>query len=350
MHMANEDYATFNYQPGMYEVNYDCTHQNFYPAHMRLPCIEPTDDNDIFCRRNLLISFANNRRTLELQNKLSYINGELEIARIIDNLCGCFQTLINGKYSNYFISDLLKKASKSQKIQIIHEIYPIIDQLAISEYGSHPIQTLVEKASSKEEINLLINAICKKKVFLKIAKSPNGTHVIQKIICHFNENYRVKINKLIIENILSLSTDIHGVCIVVKYITNCENVKNLTYIVFLFTQYFRFVSENEYGNYAVQALSKKVQNFEKLNTIMTNTILENFLNLSMNRFGNHIINNFLYKISSANLKKVFDFLSVDNRLTTLYYNEFGNGIVCRLLNAANQSEKELLLSLLSLSH
>ena len=83
---------------------------------------------------------------------------------------------------------------------------------------------------------------------------------------------------------------------------------------------------------------------------MTNTILENFLNLSMNRFGNHIINNFLYKISSANLKKVFDFLSVDNRLTTLYYNEFGNSIVCRLLNAANQSEKELLLSLLSLSH
>ena len=350
MHMVNEDFATFNYQPGMYEVNYDCTHQNFYPDYLRLPCIEQPDDNDIFSRRNLLISFSIKRRTLELQNKLSYINGELEIARIIDNLSGCFQTLINGKYSNYFISDLIKKASKSQKIQIIHEVYPIIDQLAMSEYGSHPIQTLVEKASSKEEINLLINAICKKKVFLKIAKSPNGTHVIQKIICHFNENYRVKINKLIIENILSLSTDIHGVCIVVKYITNCENVKNLTYIVFLFTQYFRFVSENEYGNYAVQALSKKVQNFENLNTIMNNTILENFLNLSMNRFGNHIINNILYKISSANLKKVVDFLSVDNRLTTLYYNEFGNSIVCRLLNAANQSEKELLLSLLPISH
>ena len=352
MHMVNEDFSTFIYQPGMYELNFERTHQNFFPAHLKVPFYnnEPNEDNDIFSRRNLLISFSNNRGTLELQNKLSYINGELEIARIIDNLSGYFQTFINGKYSNYFISDLIKKASKSQKIKIIHEVYGIIDQLAISEYGSHPIQTMVEKASSKEEINLLINAVCKKKVFLKIATSPNGTHVIQKIISHFNENYRLKINKLIIENILSLSTDIHGVCIVVKYICNCDNIKNLTYIVFLFTQYFRFVSENEYGNYAVQALCKKVQNIENLNTIMNNTILENFLNLSMNKFGNHIINSYLYKINSADLKKLLDYLSVDNRLTTLYYNEFGNSIICRLLNAANQNEKEFFLSLLPISY
>ena len=46
---------------------------------------------------------------------------------------------------------------------------------------------------------------------------------------------------------------------------------------------------------------------------------------------------------------MLDYLSVDNRLTTLYYNEFGNSIICRLLNAANQNEKELFLSSVTMS-
>ena len=89
-----------------------------------------------------------------------------DLNMVISNLKGHFANLIIGKHSNYFMTDLIKKATKKQKILILREVYSQIGRLAINEYGTHPIQTFVERASSKEEITMIINSIAKKIHFL----------------------------------------------------------------------------------------------------------------------------------------------------------------------------------------
>ena len=297
-------------------------------------------ENNKFTRENLLISLSTNKGTLELQKGIQKISKEKEISKIIENLSGSLTMLINGKFSNYFMSDLIKKCSKSQKLKIIYEIYSKIDQLAINEYGSHPIQTLIEKASSKEEINLIINPLTKKNNFLKVAKNPNGTHVIQKLITLINENYRMKLNNLILSNMLTLSTDAHGVCIVVKFITTCENQKYLSLVVNLFSQYIRYVSDDQYGNYAVQALIKTVSRNEKLNLILSDAIIKNFVNLSTNQFGSHIISNFLATTNDYNKCKVFKYLYNENKIGKINSNLYGHSIICKYLKLIDSSGKK----------
>ena len=70
---------------------------------------------------------------------------------------------------------------ESTAIVLLREIYSQISKLAINEYGTHPIQTFVERASSKEEITMIINSISKKNSFVNICTNVNGTFVIQKI-------------------------------------------------------------------------------------------------------------------------------------------------------------------------
>ena len=50
------------------------------------------------------------------------------------------------------VKDLIKKCTKKQKIIILNEIFYNIVNLSLNEYSNHCIQTLIEKASSKEEI------------------------------------------------------------------------------------------------------------------------------------------------------------------------------------------------------
>ena len=136
---------------------------------------------------------------------------------------------------------------------------------------------------------MTINSIAKKNSFVNICTNVNGTFVIQKILTFFNETFRGKINALILENILPLSSDIHGVCVVQKFISSCEDYNTLVFLSKVFNQNIFFLGENQYSNYAYQVLLKKTKLYQELNELLSNGILSNFIRLSMNQYGNHIV-------------------------------------------------------------
>ena len=155
------------------------------------PATEPSDTEEetyshFIDKEYLLNALSLNKKTLLLQKKLMNDLSAKDLNMVISNLKGHFANLIIGKHSNYFMTDLIKKATKKQKILILREVYSQIGRLAINEYGTHPIQTFVERASSKEEITMIINSIAKKNSFLNLCTNSNGTFVIQKIISFFN--------------------------------------------------------------------------------------------------------------------------------------------------------------------
>ena len=208
-------------------------------------------------------------------------------------------------------------------------MYSQIGRLAINEYGTHPIQTFVERASSKEEITMIINSIAKKNSFLTLCTNSNGTFVIQKIISFFTETFRGKINSLILENILPLSSDIYGVCVVQKFISSCEDYPTLVFLSNVFNLNISFLAENQYSNYSYQCLVKKVKPYPEL---ISNGILSNFIQLSINQYGNHIIEIYLDNISKNKKKKIFIELSNQGLLLQMYMNKYGKYMINKLLN------------------
>jgi hypothetical protein len=270
---------------------------------------------------------------------------ELDI--IIHKLKGYFFQLMTGKNSNYFISNIIINATKKQKLYILSEIYPMIDILAINEYGSHPLQTLIEKASSKDEIIMIINAITAKNKFIEIAKDVNGTYVIQKIISYFNENFRTKVNQIILNNIVELCNDMFGVCVIKKFINNCQNQECIYFLLVTFINNFVNISENQFGNYAIQIFIDKIALNEKMLSVLEQHIFLNFLRLSVHRFGSRVIENYIEKLRKKKKRKILSILWDKGYIFQLIINKYGKYVISKLLYGFNSENRKNLLNAFS---
>ena len=108
-----------------------------------------SDLDEEFSKNSMLTKLIFTQSSKELQVKLLHETNYAKISKIVNNLKGSYLSLIFGKNSNYFISVLIQKATKMQKIEILEEIEEDIPRIAINEFASHPLQTIIEKASSK---------------------------------------------------------------------------------------------------------------------------------------------------------------------------------------------------------
>ena len=270
-----------------------------------------------------------------------------EIDSILQKLKGHFFQLMTGKNSNYFISNIIINATKKQKLIILSEIYPQIDTLSISEYGSHPLQNLIEKASSKDEIIMIINAITAKNKFIEIAKDVNGTYVIQKIISYFNENFRTKVNQIILNNIVELCNDMFGVCVIKKFINNCQNQECIYFLLVTFINNFVNISENQFGNYAIQIFIDKIALNEKMLSVLEQQIFLNFLRLSVHRFGSRVIENYIEKLRKKKKRKILSILWDKGYIFQLIINKYGKYVISKLLYGFNSENRKNLLNAFS---
>ena len=88
-------------------------------------------------------------------------------------------------------------------------------EIAINISGTHSLQSLIEIATMTEEENIINKMISP--VIQDLSFDVNGTHIIQKVICCFNENSREYLNEYILENLSYISMNVHGICVVNFY-------------------------------------------------------------------------------------------------------------------------------------
>ncbi len=207
----------------------------------------------IFSKNNILTSFTVQQDTIYLQKMLTLIPKEYYDI-IIKELKGCFSQIIKDKNGNYFCSDLFKLCNYKQRLQILEEISLTLNEDCLDEYGTHPVQNLIEISSTEEEYKLILNPFKEESAILKAAKNQNGFYVIQKIINHIPEDNRKEFNFVFLKLFYILSIDIYGISTVKAFIKNTKNdeimneVWNITYKNFL------EIARNQYGNYLIQAM------------------------------------------------------------------------------------------------
>ena len=114
-------------------------------------------------------------------------------------LKGNFRLVITNKNGNYFCSDLLKVCDQSQRIEILKELSPFISEDCSHEFGTHPIQHLIELSSSEEEYKLLLASFNDYNKVLLASLNQNGSFVIQKLIVNIPEKVRLKFNQIFVQ-------------------------------------------------------------------------------------------------------------------------------------------------------
>ena len=183
------------------------------------------DENEIksqFSLKNILAAFNSQKSTKQLQKILSEESNET-INLIINELKGNFREVIKNRNGNYFCSDLLKVCNQEQRIKILTELSPFISEDCTHEFGTHPIQNLIELSSSEEEYKLLLASFNDYNKVLLASLSQNGSFVIQKLIVNIPEKTRVQFNLIFVQFICILSRDMYGLCAVKKFIGYTKN-------------------------------------------------------------------------------------------------------------------------------
>ena len=201
----------------------------------------------------LLNAFNSQHDTIYLQKMLKGASKQI-LYQIINELKGTFSLIIKNKNGNYFCSDLFKACDHDLRIIILKELSLTLDEDSLNEYGTHSIQTLIEKSTTQEEFNLILKPFNECNKILKAATNSNGFYVIQKIINHIPENNRMEFNFLFLKLFYNLSIDIYGISSVKSFIIFTKNEQILNQIWVLTQNNFILIAKNKYGNYLIQCM------------------------------------------------------------------------------------------------
>ena len=258
------------------------------------------NEEKIFSKRNILLSFKNLNSSMQLQKNLKGLSKEA-INYLLNELKGEFREIIKDKNGNYFFSSLIKICSKEQRSLIIKELYNTISDDCLDEFANHSLQSLIEIASNEEEFKLLLSSFNDCNKIAMATMNQYGTYVICKLIQHIPEAIRIQFDLMFVKLICIFSRNKYGVYAVEKFITYTKS--DLVKKDFLNGIMANFINlaENEYGNYLIQFILNKWWN-KKEGILIKKEIKNKFKILMQNQYSFYICK--LYIRLLNNSKKV----------------------------------------------
>ena len=254
-------------------------------------------------------AFRNQQSTIILQRAIMGANAEV-IEHIIKELSGLFRKIIKDKNGNYFCSDLFKACEQKHRIIVLQELSSSISEDCSNAFATHPIQTLIDRASSEDEYNLILASFNDYNKFLFAALDPNGAYTIQKIIERIPERYRGNFNIIFTSFIGFISKKKFGIVVVKKFISCTKNDDVISLLMNLIRKDFMNYAIDQYANYLIQFLMEKWKDSPEGNEIKE-MVRNNFLILSEKKYSSFICELFIKMISPEEKKELISSFNPD---------------------------------------
>ena len=292
-----------------------------------LPSNNPPGSEFSLTRKAIISSLSDKNTALMMQKIINEAPKE-QIDNIVNELKGQYWELIREKNGNYFCSDLFRICDQKQRIMILNELTKTIADDCTDKFATHPIQTLIDFSSCEQEYKLILNSFSDGNKLFYASFDSFGSHVIQKIIEHIPEKFRMKFNLLFILIIPNLSLKQYGVCCVKKFVSFTKNEDIIDKVINVIRNAFVQIATNNYGNFLIQFMLKKLNN-TKYGNKLKQAIRDNFKVLSENKYSYYICDlylKFASKKEKENLMNIYSMNLFNNRNSSNLINNFNNCI------------------------
>lgn len=265
---------------------------------------------------------------------------ESEVDLIIQKLYPNFSEIMIDKYGNYFSQKLIQMCVPSQRIEIIKSIGTDFIKVANNSFGTHPLQTLIEIINMKEEKEVVLSLIVNRE--LELALDSKGTHVLQKFISGTKDEERKELNYNILNNIDKLITNQFGVCVLIKLVKHTKDKNINKFIANYITKRspLNYI-QHPFSNYVVQSLFNS--NDITFCGEIIDTIVNNYLSLSMQKFSSNVVENCIKFGDEGSVKKIYKNIIDQGTLESLINNNYGNFVLEKLIVRLNKEEKNMLI-------
>lgn len=136
------------------------------------------------------------------------------------------------------------------KSLLITQILPEFYRISSDWSGTHSMQRLIELLSIEEELQIVRSGIEGR--VIDFATQGQATHVLQKVILCFPETHIDYIFGPVLENLLMLSNDQNGLCVVKKVISSIKSDGKRSMLSKALGGITKECVQDPYGNYAIQ--------------------------------------------------------------------------------------------------
>ena len=245
--------------------------------------------------------------------------------------------LLIDPYANYFCKKFFTFINQKDRIEFLKTIKDSLIKLSSNNIGTFPIQGIIEHIGSKLEKDIIVDII--KNHIPELSTNPYSCHVIEKILSCFEEKYITFIYDYISENLLFLSYNSSGICLVKKIVSFTHKIK-------FHEQIKKIVEENSmeliihpYGNYVIQQL---IESWD-LNEVKQSLLLykNKFTSLSMEKYSSNVMEKYIEK-SDDILNEYIDEIILNGKIFEIMKNNYGNFVIQKALKLSSGENKKKL--------
>ena len=246
--------------------------------------------------------------------------------------------LLKDNYANYFCKKFFDCLNQKDRIEYLIIIQNDLKTLAIDVTATYPIQGIIEQLGSKAEKKIIYLGI--KDSISTFCYNVYGTHVIEKILSCFEDEFTNEIIDYIYNNFIGLAYNINGICVVKKLLL-------MTHKKDLHQKLKQKIVENalnlivhQYGNYVIQVI------FENWDDNELEEILKQYKNkyiyLSKLKYSSNAIERIIEK-NKNNLDFYLKEICIENNISELILNNYGNYVIQKALKLSSGIYQKILI-------
>ena len=243
--------------------------------------------------------------------------------------------IITDFYANYFCKRFFTFLNQKDRIDFLLSIEKSMAKLSADSIGTYPIQTIIEHVGSRNEKSIIINAL--KDNIAELSLDPFGSHVLEKLLACFEEEYMNFLYKYIADNFIELANNNNGICVVKKILTFTHK-KNLheRLKVIVKENAIQLIS-HPFGNFVIQVIVESWNDYDEILCLFD----KKFYNLSLEKYASNVVERCIEKDEKILNNYIEEIINI-NRICDVMKSNYGNYVIQKAIKLSDGKYKQKL--------
>ncbi|GAB7354817.1 hypothetical protein MBLNU459_g5204t2 [Dothideomycetes sp. NU459] len=242
--------------------------------------------------------------------------------------------LMTDPFGNYLCQKLLEYCNDDQRTVLIRNAAPQMVKIAVNQHGTRALQKMIEFISTREQIQIIIEALQFEVVHL--IQDLNGNHVIQKCLNHLSPEDAQFIFDAVGTNCVVVGTHRHGCCVLQRCIDHASGLQKGQLIQHITMNAFALV-QDPFGNYVVQYILDLGE--PSFSEPLCRTFCGSVALLSRQKFSSNVIEKCIRTAEDDTKRVLIEELISPLELEKLLRDSFANYVVQTAMDYADPETK-----------
>ena len=246
------------------------------------------------------------------------------------------EDLITDSYANYFCKKFFTYLNQKDRIDFLKGIEKSLVKLSCDSIGTYPIQTIIEHVGSKNEKIIIINAL--KDHVDELAFDPFGSHVLEKLLTCFEEEYVTFIYTYVSENFFDLANNNNGICVVKKILTFTHKKALHDKIKIIIQENALQLILHPYANFVIQVVVECWPDYKDILKLYE----KKYYNLSLEKYASNVVERCIEKDPEI-LNDYINEIVNSNHICDIMRSNYGNYVIQKAIKLSTGENRQKLI-------